>query len=166
MSNKLGKRKRKERENSARNEDILKPFQKGWYKQQSKNDRDMFESISVVLLAMLLFLCWVLIDYNNPEIHKVLGYGCLMVGLAVVFRRGDLKSIFYNTKKVYSNYQESNLAEIGDTVFLVAVILSMLTILFIIDLDILSNAGIRIGAAGGVALVSVLGHVIKSFWRR
>lgn len=166
MSNKLGKRKRRERENLKTHQIPSKPFQKGWYKQQPKNDRDMFESISVGLIGLILTIIWAFFDYGYSGVHKALAFYCLMIGLLTILRRGDLKLIIENTNKVFSNYVGSNLSEIGDTVFLLAVMLSMLTILFIIDLEILSNAGIRIGAAGGVALVSVLGHVLKSLWSK
>jgi hypothetical protein len=166
MSNKLGKRKRKERENSAINEDILKSFHKGWYKQQPKNDRDNFINELTIIFGLMVALIWAFIDYDNPNVHKVLAYGAIMVVLLSIIRRGDFRLIFLNTKKAYTQFSDSKLSEINDAIFIKSFALCMLMILFIIDLDILSNAGIRIGAAGGVALVSVLGHVIKSFWRK
>jgi hypothetical protein len=163
MSNRLGKRKRKERENPVVPEVSLKPFQKGWYKKQRKNDQDMFESITIFFIVLIITNIWVLFDYHFADIHKALAFACLMVGLLSIQRRGDLKLIFTNTEKVYKRFQEANLAEISDAIFLHTIVLSMITFLFIIDLEILSNAGIRIGAAASVAMVSVLGHVIKSF---
>jgi hypothetical protein len=163
MSNRLGKRKRKERENPVVPEILLKPFQKGWYKKQRMNDQEMFESMILFFVGLIATIIWVLFDYHFADIHKALAFYCLMIGLLSIQRRGDFKLIFLNTEKVYKRFHETNLAEISDAIFLHTIVLSMMTFLFIIDLDILSNAGLRIGAAASVALVSVLGHVIKSF---
>ena len=163
MSNRLGKRKRRDRLTPATEEEQLKPFEKGWYKKHKKNDRELFEYSAIFLGGLLLALIWATFEYDYPGVHKALAFYCLLTFLLSLMRRGDFQSMLSNAKKVLGNFKKTSLQEINDALFVIIVGMSLITILFVIDLEILSNAGTRIGAAAAFGLFVLLKHVIQSF---
>lgn len=163
MSSKLGKRKRIRRQSPVIKDEQLAPFEKGWYKQQKKNDRELFEYSVIFLGGLLLAWIWAIFEYDYPGVHKALAFYCLLTFLLSLLRRGDMHTMITNTKKVYVSFNKSTIQEINDALFFVIVVISLFTILFVINLDILSNAGYRIGAAAAFGLFVLMKQVINSF---
>jgi len=163
MSNKLGKRKRRLLEEGVNEKEFIKPFNIGWYKQYSKYDRETFEYNCIILVTGVLTILWAIFDYNFPGVHHLLSFFCLIIFLILVLRRNDLSILLTNSRNVFANIKDSTLHEMTDAVLISNAALALISILFIINLEIFAHAGVRIGAAAAFGLFSLVKHVLNSF---
>ena len=149
------------------NQDISERFSKEWYKNQSEEDRKLFESILIAFVGLLVLLIYTLTKTPGEsgflKIHSALFIGCVFVFLMLIIRRSDLGVILKNSWKTVTQFKAVNLTELTDTVFFSSAFIAVFTVLFVIDLSFLSSYGIRIGAVIAVGLLKVLKSVFLSF---
>lgn len=140
---------------------------KEWYRSHSKRDRTLFESILIVLLPLIFLFVYTLTKGQNEDgyfkIHSALFVCSMFVFLLAVLRRNDFKEMIQNSWKVVTNFSIVGLIELIDILFLITLLLSFISVLFVIDLSFMSNYGVRIGAVASVGLFRVLKSVLKSF---
>ena len=145
----------------------LQHFSKEWYRSHSDRDRKLFESILFLLIPTLTILFYTLTknpaDDGYYKMHSALFVCSVMIALLFVIRKSEINLIVKNTWFTITNFRKTNLAEIVDAIFFLCGIIFIISMLFVIDLDFMSNYGIRIG---GVVALGIAKALRTIFFRR
>lgn len=163
MSNKLGKRKRRLLETVTTEKPLILVFEKGWYRQYPKIDRENFELMAIIHIGFVLTIGWAIVDYDFPEVHKAVSFYCVGILLLFMIKKSEVSTLFANTKSVFTEFKASTISEMTDSLFIINLGYTLIAILFVIDFETLADSSWRIGAAAAVGFATAIKHVIQSF---
>jgi uncharacterized ion transporter superfamily protein YfcC len=140
-----------------------KRMKRRWYQSSNDEDRELFELCLMYFIVMLAVFIWALFDQNSHNSQISIAFFCLMVFLWFVIRRNDVVQMFKNSKAVYNKSFKADYKEKVDALILLCGLLAVISVLFVINLDILSNTDVRIGAVAAFGLYTALIAVWNSF---
>ena len=129
---------------------------RSWYKGHSRSERERFERTILLLISLAIVLALVLrTESTAPSYDKgqmTLLLGCLVVfGVAIVYR-GTYTNMFRSLAGSLCRQHGLNLGNLTNLLFLLLLCIALYAFLFVVDLDIISGSGIRVGAVAAVAL--------------
>ena len=138
-------------------------FSKQWFREHPKNDREMFELIAMYFPAMLAAFIWALLDPNYHGPHVLLAFSSLIVFLWLIIGRSEIAEIYKSTKIAITDFKSAELNDITYSLVMGCSLLAVISVLFVINLEILSNSAVRIGAVAAFGLLTLLSQVFISF---
>jgi len=138
-------------------------FSKQWFREHPKDDREMFELIAMYFPAMLAALTWTLLDPNYHGTHVLLVFMSLIVFLWFIIGRSLITDIYKSTKKTIFDFRSAELNDLTYLLMMVCGLLAVISVLFVINLEILSNSAVRIGAVAAFGLFILLKQAFMSF---
>ena len=141
-----------------------KLFSKEWYQSYSDKDRKIFESLLFVLIPVIVLFIYTLTkdpaDSGYYKMHSALFLCSVMIGLLFVIRKSELLSIAKSPWYILSKNKKVGLTEVIDSLFFLCGVVVIVSLVFVIDLEFMSNYGIRIGGVVAFGIAKAL----KSFF--
>lgn len=138
-------------------------FSKQWFRDHSKNDREMFELIAMYFPVMIAVLTWALYNPESYNAQISVAFMSLIVFLWFIIGRSEIAVIYESTKKTITEFRSAELNDITYSLIMGCGLLAVISVLFVINLEILSNSSIRIGAVAAFGLFTLLKQVFMSF---
>lgn len=134
-----------------------------WWQSHGDEEKELFEYSVIFFITMISSLIWGLIDVENYRPNVLLAFASLMVFLWFMIRRNDLVAMVNNLKALFDRSVKTGYQQKTDAVILLCGALAIVSVLFVIDLEILSNSTVRIGAVAAFGLFTTLKAVWHSF---
>lgn len=140
-----------------------KMFSKQWFREHPKNDREMFELIAMYFPVLIAVWIWALYDPESYNAQISIAFMNLIVFLWFIIGRSEITEIYKSTVKSITAFRNAELNDL--TYFLIAGcgLLAVISTLFVINLEILTNSAVRIGAVATFGLFTILKQVFMSF---
>lgn len=140
-----------------------KKFSRLWFREHPKNDQEMFELVAIYFPAMLAAFIWALLDPNYHGPHVLLAFSSVIVFLWFIIGRSEIEEIYKSTIKTITEFKSAELNDLTYSIVMGCGILGIISVLFVINLEILSNSVVRIGAVAAFGLFTLLKQAFVSF---
>jgi hypothetical protein len=134
-----------------------------WWQSHGDEDRELLELCVMYFLVMIGVSIWAIVAQNSSNAQFSLAFFCLIVFFWFLIRRNDLVAMAKNLKALFDRSVKTGYQQKTDAVIMLCGVLAILSVLFVIDLDILSNSAVRIGAVAAFGLFTTLKAVWYSF---
>ena len=138
-------------------------FSKQWFREHPKNDREMFELIAMYFPAMLAAFIWALLAPNYHGPHVLLAFSSLIVFLWFIIGRSEITEIYKSTVKSITDFRSAELNDLTYSLVMGCGLLAVISVLLVINLDILSNSAVRIGTVAAFGLFTLVKQALMSF---
>ncbi|MFU8861321.1 MAG: hypothetical protein ACNA8K_12965 [Cyclonatronaceae bacterium] len=112
---------------------------------------------------MIAVLIWALVGQDELNAQISIAFMSLIVFLWFIIARSEITDVFKSTKKTLSEFRNAELNDLTNTLLTGCGILAVVSVLFVINLEILSNSAIRIGAVAAFGLFTLLKTVFMTF---
>ncbi|HCT53317.1 MAG TPA: hypothetical protein DF712_12765 [Balneola sp.] len=138
---------------------------KTWFESHSNEQKKFFKDHfwGAICLVGIMSIVLVLGD-EHPKYYKAqngLFIVLVMFLLLSIIRRNGLVQIIRNTFDF--GKKEITLNDITDIIFTLMIILALVSFLFILDLEFISDSGIKIGGVVALTFISLFGSLKKTF---
>jgi hypothetical protein len=140
-----------------------KKFSKQWFREHPKDDREMFELIAMYFPVMIAVLTWALYSPESYNAQISVAFMSLIVFLWFIIGRSLISEFYESTRKTLFDFRNAELNDITYTLITVTGLLAVISVLFVINLEILSNSAVRIGAVAAFGLFTLLKQAFMSF---
>lgn len=138
-----------------------------WYKSHSEKDRSHFTlNIWIIGAVVGLMLIASYVEVNDQDYFKAqngLFLMCLIFLILILIRRNGIVDILKNSINLFKRSAQVNLEKITDFIFLTTTILVIISFVFVLDLEFISDNGIKIGGVIAVIFASLLSSLKKTF---
>jgi len=138
-----------------------------WYKGHSEKDKTHFTvNIWIIFAVTGLMLIASYVEENDPDYFKAqngLFVMCLMFLILILIRRNGLIDIFKNSINLIKGDVQLNLEVITDLIFLTTTVLVTLCFLFVLNLEFITDNGLKVGGVVAVIFASLLNSLRKTF---
>jgi len=152
------------KKNSNRNSNInYDKFSRQWFRNHPKDDREMFELIVMYFPAMAGTFIWAMIDRDSHNAQICIAFASLIVFLWFIIGRSEIFSIYNSAKRAVFDFSNARLNDFSYALMMGCGLLAVLSVLFVINLEVLSNSAVRIGAVAAFGLFTLLKQVFISF---
>ena len=138
---------------------------KTWFESHSNEQKKFFKDHfwGAICLVGIMSIVLVLGD-EHPKYYKAqngLFIVLVMFLLLSIIRRNGLVQIIRNTFDF--GKKEITLNDITDIIFTLMIILALVSFLFLLDLEFISDSGIKIGGVVALTFISLFGSLKKTF---
>ena len=138
---------------------------KTWFESHPNEQKKFFKDHfwGAICLVGIISIVLVLGD-EHPKYYKAQnGLFVVLITflLLTLIRRNGLIRILRNTFDLRK--KEISLNDISDIIFTLMIILALVSFLFILDLEFISDSGIKIGGVVALSLTSLFGSLRKTF---
>lgn len=133
------------------------------WQNHGNEDRKLLELCVMYFLVMIGVSIWAIVAQNSSKAQFSLVFSCLIVFLWFLIRRNYLVAMAKNLKAFFDRSINAEYKQKTDAVIMLCGVLAIISVLFIIDLNILSNSAVRIGAVAAFGLFTALKAVWHSF---
>jgi hypothetical protein len=154
---------KKKRRKSINTKTVYKKFSRDWFRDHPKNDKELFEYLAMYFPVMIAVLIWALVDQDELNAQISIAFMSLIVFLWFIIARSEITDVFKSTKKTMSEFRNAELNDLTNTLLTGCGILAVVSVLFVINLEILSNSAVRIGAVAAFGLFTLLKTVFMTF---
>ena len=138
-------------------------FSKQWFRDHPKDDREMFELIAMYFPAMIAVLIWALSYPESYNAQISTAFMSLIVFLWFIIGRSEIAEIYKSTVKSITDFRSAELNDLTYSLVMGCGLLAVLSVLFVINLDILSNSAVRIGTVAAFGLFTLVKQALMSF---
>jgi len=112
---------------------------------------------------MLAAFVWALFEPNYHGPHVLLAFSSLIVFLWFLIVRSEYTEIYISMKKTLAEFKKAELNDLTYSMLTGCGLLAVISVLFVINLEVLSNSAVRIGAVAAFGLFTLLKQVFISF---
>lgn len=140
-----------------------KKFSKQWFREHPKDDREMFELIAMYFPVMIAALIWALYDPESYNAQISIAFMGLIVFLWFIIGRSEITEIYKSTVKSITEFRSAELNDLTYSLIMGCGLLAVISVLFVINLEILSNSAVRIGTVAAFGLFTLLKQAFMSF---
>ena len=139
-----------------------KKFSKQWFREHPKDDREMFELIAMYFPVMIAALIWALYDPESYNAQISIAFMGLIVFLWFIISRSEITEIYKSTVKSITEFRSAELNDLTYSLIMGCGLLAVISVLFVINLEILSNSAVRIGTVAAFGLFKLLKQAFMS----
>lgn len=137
-----------------------------WLSDQDEEGKSSLrDSIMLLVFFLLVFILSLVIDPDSPDYyraHNGLLVVCVFSALLLFVRRSDVLRITSSIIEHARHRSLPQIKDVSDYIQLLVFCLTIVSVLFVLDLSFLENFGLRIGAVVGLALLSILRSAIST----
>jgi hypothetical protein len=156
---------RRNRLNSAKKEKLSKtiPFlRKGWLAQYHPQDRDALYLAIAYSIALYAAILWGIIE-KDPDVHRTLLLACVATLMIMLIIRDNIIRILTDTLECIKNISVVEPNQITHASHVFNTVISLIGLLFVVDLEILNDGRWKIGGAAAYGFALGFKGLFQSF---